>query len=131
MTNVMIHGRVTKDIELKATNSGKSVCSFSVAVDRKNGADKATDFFSVTAWNGTAENISKYFNKGDGIIVVGELQNRTFEQDGSKRTVTEIIANRFDFPMGKKAETKPEPTDKQDKNNFFPVMGENDDDLPF
>ena len=101
-----IQGRLTKAPELKTTNSGKPVCSFSVAVDRRFDRDK-TDFFTIVAWNKTAEFVSNYFHKGEMILVSGELQTRTYEKDGRNVTVTEIIANTVDF-CGGKNETKGE-----------------------
>lgn len=91
---VILGGRLTADPELKTTQSGVSVTTITVAVNRRNakeGGEKA-DFFNVTAWRGTAEFITKYFRKGSSICIRGELQNRSWEKDGQKFYATEIVA---------------------------------------
>ncbi len=96
---VMIGGRLTADPELKTTQSGVSVTSFTVAVNRrvKQGEESKADFFNVTAWRGTAEFITRFFHKGSSILVVGSLQTRSWERDGQKRTVTEVVADEAHF----------------------------------
>ena len=96
---VMIGGRLTADPELKTTQSGLSVTSFTVAVNRraKAGEEQKADFFNVTAWRGTAEFVTRFFHKGSSIMIVGSLQNRSWERDGHKRTVTEIVADEAHF----------------------------------
>lgn len=96
---VMEGGRLTADPELKTTQSGVSVTSFTIAVNRrvKAGEEQKADFFNVTAWRGTAEFITRFFHKGSNILVVGSLQTRSWERDGQKRTVTEIIADEAHF----------------------------------
>lgn len=89
----LIGGRLTQDPELKTTSSGVSVCSFTVAVNRKPGKDgeSKADFINCTAWRQTAEFISRYFHKSSSIFVQGTLQQRSWEtQDGQKRTVLEV-----------------------------------------
>ena len=90
-------GRLTKTPDIKQTTSGKNVCTFTLAVDRRyKGADGKTtaDFFSVQAWEKLAELCARYLDKGSKVFISGELRNRSYEaKDGSKRTVTEIIAN--------------------------------------
>ena len=105
MNSVNLIGRLTKDIEIKKTNSGKSVCSFTLAVqkDKEN-----ADFIPCTAWEGTAENIGKYFHKGDRIGIGGVLSTRTFEDNGQKRFVMEVLVRSFDFLNSKKTEAKQE-----------------------
>lgn len=100
MNNIIIHGRITRDPELKAVGSGSEVCKFTVAVNRPVGKDKEkiSDFFDVDAWGQTGAFVSKYFSAGDGIIVQGEMQSRKFEdKDGNKRTAWSIHANRIEF----------------------------------
>ncbi len=105
MNIVILQGRHTKDPELKTANSGKSIANCSIAVDRSyapKGEEKKTDFFNLVAFGATAEFICKYFQKGDGIIVTGEIQNRSWQdKDGIKRYATDIIVSKADFPMGK------------------------------
>lgn len=110
MNSVNIMGRLVADAELRKTNSNKSVCSFRIAVDA--GKDKEAYFFPVTAWNGTAENIVKYFHKGSKIAISGILTSRSYENsEGKKVSVVEILANSFDFCDEKKAEQNSEPVD--------------------
>ncbi len=97
----MLLGYLVADPELKQTQNGVSVTSFKIGVSRKrlnqNEAPKS-DFFTIVAWRGTAEFISRNFRKGDPILVTGELQNRDYEdQNGNKRYVTEIIAEEAEF----------------------------------
>lgn len=109
----IIHGRLTADPELKTTQSGISVTTFTVAVDRqyKNGEDKITDFFSVTAWRGLAEMICKHFNKGKEVIIAGEMQSRKYQdKDGNNRIAWELVANSVDF-CGSKNETAQKPSE--------------------
>ena len=97
---VIIGGRLTADPELKTTQSGLSVVSFSVAVNRKTkpGANQETDFFSVTAWRQTAEFVSRYFRKGSSICIVGVLQNSSWtDQKGEKHYRTDIVADEVMF----------------------------------
>ena len=100
LNHITIHGRLTADPELKQTQSGVSVCNFTVAVDRshKNGEEKQTDFFTVVCWRGLADMVSKYFAKGKEIIVIGEMQSRKWQDnEGNNRISWEIIANGVDF----------------------------------
>ena len=106
MNSVNVMGRLVADAELRKTNSGKSVCSVRLAVDA--GKDKKAYFFSVVAWNGTAENICKYFGKGDKIAISGILTSREYEHEGKNITVVEILANSFDFCESKKANAQPD-----------------------
>lgn len=97
MNLVQLHGRLTADPELRRTQSGKSVCSFTVAVDRET-KEKETDFVSCVAWNATAEAITRYLSKGRQIIVYGRLQSRKWEdKQGNKRTEWAVVLNGFDF----------------------------------
>ena len=97
LNKVILQGRLTADPELKATQTGTSVCSFTLAVDRSYGEKKA-DFINCVAWRNTAEFIAKYFGKGKMLIAVGELQVRQYQaQDGSKRYATEVIVNEANF----------------------------------
>ena len=97
---VILGGRLTAAPELKQTQSGVPVCSFSIAVNRraKAGEERVADFFNVTAWRQTAEFVHKYFNKGSSILVVGTLQNRSWtDQNGVKHYATDVIADEVTF----------------------------------
>ena len=101
MNYVSMIGRLTKTPEIRQTNTGKNVCTFTLAVNRryKDAQGNATaDFFSVQAWEKLAELCARYLDKGSKVFISGELRNRSYEaKDGSKRTVTEIIANEVEF----------------------------------
>jgi len=96
-------GRLTSDPELKQTPSGVSVCTFSIAVNRRfasrdAAAQTQADFFNVTAWRASAEFVSKYFRKGSSICVIGSLQNRSWtDQQGAKHYATDIVADEVTF----------------------------------
>ena len=124
MNKVILLGNVCKDPELKYTQTNnKPVCTFSVAVNREFG--EGTDFFTIQAWNNTAEFISKYFRKGSRLAIVGRLQNRTWtDNEGKKHNVTEIVVESVDF-----AEKKVN-VDIPEANVIETPIGE-DDDLPF
>ena len=94
LNKIILMGRLTRDPELRRTESGTAVCSFSIAVDRdfksKNG-EKETDFIDIVSWRATAEFVSKYFTKGKEIIVTGEMQSRKWtDKDGNNRISWEI-----------------------------------------
>ena len=104
LNKVILAGRLTADPELKTTPNGISVCSFSVAVDRRYSKDKKqTDFINVVAWRSTAEFITKYFSKGNSICVCGSIQTRNYtDKNGNKRTAVEVVAEEATFCEGKK-----------------------------
>ena len=93
---VILIGNLTADPELKQTTSGVSVCRFSIGVARKLDKD-VSDFFNIVAWRASAEFVSKYFRKGNPILVLGNLQNRSYEKNGQKVYVTEVIADEVTF----------------------------------
>ena len=101
MNKIILIGNLTRDPELKTINTGASVCSFGLAVNRRfNGPDgsKVTDFFNISAWRQLGENCAKFLKKGSKVGVVGEVQIRQYDaQDGSKRTVVEVVADEVEF----------------------------------
>lgn len=99
INSVVLMGRIVNDLELKTTQSGLSVVSFRIAVDRKySKGEKQTDFFDIVAWKNHAEFICKYFRKGSLIALEGELQTRSYQtKDGANRTVTEVLVNNVSF----------------------------------
>ena len=130
INNVVLAGRVTKDIELKVTPTGKSVCSFSLAVERKfvQNSEKVTDFINCQLWGKSAETLEKYVKKGMMIGVEGRIQTRKYtNQQGKTVYVTEVVADSFSFLEKKQS------NDQQQFNDFENYGGfeVNDDDLPF
>ena len=100
MNNVSLIGRITNDIELRATGTGKQVVSFCVAVNKDR---ETTYFIDCVAFNATATNIAKFFKKGAQIGINGMLSTRTSECNGQKRKYTEVMVNAFDF-IGSKSD---------------------------
>lgn len=97
MNKMALIGRLTADVELRTTQSGKNVCSFVVAVDRP-GNDAGADFITCVAWEKTAELIARYFRKGSKIGLTGRVTTRNWEdKDGHKRKETEVMVESFDF----------------------------------
>ena len=128
---VILMGRLTADPELKATQSGVSVTSFNIAVDRKV-KDSPCDFITIVAWRQTAEFICKFFKKGSAILVCGELQTRSWtDNNGNKRTATEVVANEACFCESKKeTETNYIPGAYKTPSVDFEAV-KDDADLPF
>ena len=102
MNIVILLGRITAPLELKQTQSGKSVVKFSLAVKRPFTND-TTDFYNITAWDKQAELLSKYVGKGEQICIRGHLTTRNWEdQQGNKRYATEVVASEVNFCEAKK-----------------------------
>jgi single-strand DNA-binding protein len=138
---VILIGNLTADPELKQTQNGISVTSFSIAVSRRF-SSKSTenaqqaDFINIVAWRNTAEFITKYFQKGKSILIVGSLQTRKWtDQNGQTRYVTEVVADEAQFVEKKGdgasiAGAAPAPYGASPKDVAFEEMS-TDDDLPF
>lgn len=129
MVNRMIlHGRLTRDPELRQTNSGIPVCGFTVAWSEKRGENEIKLFLPVTAWRGTADLVAKYFIKGQEIIVEGKLTQRDWtDNDGNRRTVIELQAEHVHFCGGKRSEAAPPP----EPHEPFSELEDGDGELPF
>lgn len=129
LNKAILMGRLCADPELRRTPNDTSVCSFTLAVDRR-GKDDGTDFLDIVAWGKTAEFVSKYFVKGQLVAVAGRIQTRNWEdKQGNKRKSVEIVAEEVHF-----AESK-----RNSQNNDaamadmggFDMMPDSGDDLPF
>lgn len=141
LNSVCLLGRLTKDPELKTTQSGKSVCSFSLAVDGFKKGE--TDFIDCVAWNASAENLAKFKKKGEQIAVTGQLKTRTYEdRNGNKRKVVEVRTESVTFVGGKSTgETTKSPYNAPQSRNGTQITSEQfetlyndenaDDGLPF
>lgn len=128
---VAITGQLTRSPEVRQTQSGVSVCSFTVAVDRayKSGEEREADFIDCVAWRGSADFLGKYFGKGDMIGVQGHLQTRNWEtDDGQKRKSTEIVVDSLSFVGGKKSDHAESPAENQ---TFTEMTDADEDSLPF
>lgn len=99
MNVVALIGRLTGDVEVKQTPNGVSVCSFSIAVDRYTNGERKADFINCVAWRETAENIARFFRKGNKIGINGSIQTRQYQDrdTGKNRTVFEVLVDRFHF----------------------------------
>lgn len=139
MNKVILIGRLTKDVELRYTQTNNTaVASFSLAVNRKfvkSGEERQADFFNIIAWNKLAENISKYLFKGNQVAISGRLETRSWDDpNGQKHYVTEVIAEEIDFIGSKNKQNNeailnsPTPINKNDDTSDFICNG---DDLPF
>lgn len=116
INNVTLVGRLTKDIEIRKTNSGKSNASFSLAVNRrfKQEGQPDADFINCVAWGSVADALSKYTSKGSLIGITGRIQTRSYESNGKKVYVTEVIVNEVTFLESKKQDqTYQQPTQPQ------------------
>jgi single-strand DNA-binding protein len=137
---VILIGNITKAPELKQTPNGVSVCSFDIAVNRKLSKDEV-DFISIVAWRQQAEFVSKYFKKGQAILVCGQIQTRSYtDKQGNKRTAVEVVADEVSFVGNKENSTEakseapaqpymPAAYSTENSQNFEEIPG--DETLPF
>ena len=132
MNNCLFIGNLTKDPTLAETQSGTKVATFTLAVQRdytNADGDRVADFIDFVAWRNLGKNLAKYCKKGDKVAVTGKLQTRTYEaQDGSKRKISEIIANDIEY-LSTKREARAEA--EQPTNAGALQQVPSDDDLPF
>ena len=130
INKVILMGRLTRDPEMRHTNSGTPVTTFSIAIDNGYGDNKRTDFVNCLAWNKTAEFVTKYFTKGKMIIVIGRITTRSWEtQDGKRAYATEVVANEVSFGETKSSQQTATQPPMQDDD--FTPLDEYDEDLPF
>lgn len=123
MNKTILMGRITKDLEVRMSQSSMALLSFTVAVNRafkKEGEEKQSDFIMCKAFGKTAENIAKFFSKGALIAIEGRIQTGSYDKDGAKVYTTDVIVDQFHF-TGEKKDTN--------QSGFVPV--DNVDDLPF
>ena len=127
----ILMGRLTRDPELRHTQSGTAVCSFTLAIDRDRkdvNGEKQTDFIDCVAWNKQAEFVAQWFSKGMMAIVVGRIQSRKWQdQNGNNRTAIEI--NCEDVSFGETKKNRDSNSGRQ--NSDFADMPEEDSDVPF
>lgn len=129
MNKCVFIGNLTRDPELATTQSGLSVCRFTIAVSRKVKVDghPSADFIPVVTWRALADNYSKYLHKGNKCAVVGALQIRSYEDDtGTTRTIAEVMAEEVEFLVTSKNEN--EQSKDADKSQLNEVSN---DDIPF
>lgn len=132
MNKVILVGRLAQDPEVKYTQSGKAVATFSLAVSRRVGqGQEAVDFIQIVCWEKLAEICGNNLNKGRRILVEGRLQIRSYEaQDGTKRRVTEVVAQNVEFLDSKNGNAPKE--DANNQNGYgFGTSAPDDQDIPF
>ena len=149
LNRIVIMGRLTRDPELRRTQSGTAVTSFSIACDRdfkSQSGEKETDFIDIVAWRGTAEFVSKYFTKGRMAVVEGRLQIRDWtDNNGGKRRSAEVVADNIYFGDSKRDSAPGDygappaygapvgrgtPAPMESRSDFAEI-GEEDGELPF
>lgn len=131
LNNVILQGRLCRDVELRRTDSGVAVASFTLAVDRDFGKneEKETDFIDCVAWRQTGEFVDKYFSKGSLAVVSGRLQIRSWtDKDGNKRRTAEVVVNNVYFGESKRTDSYAPAANTVD-SGF--AMLEDDTQLPF
>lgn len=120
LNKIICAGRITKDIELKQTQSGISACDFTIAINRKN--NQETDFFTCKAFKNNAEFISRYFHKGSSILVIGQMQSRKWQdKQGNERTTTELLVDEAYFVDSKgemQGQPKPQMEELDDSDSL-------------
>lgn len=130
LNKAIVIGRMTADPELKQTNSGKSVSSFRIAVNRQRDREKV-DFLDVVTWGKTAEFVNQWFSKGEPIGVDGRIETRSYEdKNGNKRTAVEIVAEAVFF-VGSKSTGKAEEKPAESEQGGFEEVEGDPNDLPF
>lgn len=129
LNTINIMGRMTRDPELRRTESGVAVASFSLACERDyapQGGEKETDFIDVVCWRNTAEFVEKYFTKGRMAVVSGRLQIRGWtDKEGNKRRSAEVLADHVYF-----GDSKRDNDSQEAKSDFTEIQG-GEEDLPF
>ena len=134
MNKAFLVGNLTRDPELSTVSNGTAVCKFAIAVNRRFAdaeGNRQTDFFNIVAWRALGENCAKFLKKGSKVGVVGQIQTRTFEQDGVKKYFTEIVADEVEFLSSKNStgtESTGTGTSSGGSGELHPVQ---DDSLPF
>ena len=131
MNKCILIGNLTKDPELTTTTHGVAVCRFSIAVSRRysnSDGERETDFLNIVVWRSLGENCHKFLKKGSKVGIVGNIQSRSYDAtDGSKRYVTEIVAEEVEFLSTKQADDV-KSVDSDEVAKLQPI---DDDGLPF
>ena len=136
MNKITLIGNLTHDPEVRSTPNGVTVCTFTIAVNRRfaqQGGEKATDYFRINAWRQLGENCARYLAKGRKVAVIGELQARTYEaKDGTTRMSLDVQADEVEFLSPKQQEDGAAPSARadnaQDMAGFTDIQS---DDIPF
>jgi len=131
MNKCILIGNLTKDPELSTTTNGVAVCRFSIAVSRRysnSDGERETDFLNIVVWRSLGENCHKFLKKGSKVGVVGNIQSRSYDAaDGTKRYVTEIVAEEVEFLSTRNSDEQPK-SSNEEVSKLQPI---DDDGLPF
>lgn len=117
MNSVCLIGRLTKDVQERRTQNGTAVVSFTLAVDRRK-KDDGADFIPCIAWDKAAETIAKYVHKGDLFGVAGYIQTRSYEKDGRRNYVTEVVTTSFQFLERKREMSSDSPSGQNNSDSY-------------
>lgn len=132
MNRAILIGNLTKDPEITTTSTGVSVCKFTIAVSRRftnSDGSKDTDFLNIVTWRALAENCHKFLKKGSKVGVVGTIQTRSYDaQDGTKRYITEIVADEVEFLSTNRGADNGSSEKNEEVSKLEPI---DDDNLPF
>ena len=135
LNSVIMMGRLTDNPELRQTPSGRSVCSFTIAVDRtfkSADGERQTDFFDVVAWGSTADFVSKYFTKGQLVAVQGRMETRSYEdRNGVRRKAFNIVAENVQPAPAYEDRSQATAAFENSGRDDFREIDDSDDDLPF
>lgn len=137
MNRVILIGRLTKDLELKTTQSNIPVVSFSIAVDqpyKNEEGERKADFFDCVAWRRQAELLVQYCGKGDQIAIDGRLSKRSYETESGMKYVTEVVCDNIEFLQPKKREEEEEVEEEiveEKPKELNKKLTDDSDDLPF
>lgn len=132
MNKIIIAGRLTRDPDLRTTNSGMEVCNFTIAVDRRTKKEqkKLVDFIDCAAWGKSGVFVSTYFHKGDGITVEGRMESRKWVDDsGSNRVSWSVTCDNIEFPLGR-SNSKPDQSQMIPNTDPVEIVGDTSE-LPF
>ena len=136
MNKIIVIGNLTRDPESSQTTNGISICRFSIAVNRRfvnSEGERDVDFLNIVTWRNLADNCAKYLKKGGKVAVVGSLQTRSYDaQDGTKRYVTEIVADEVEFvsTLNGNLNIKEGKEENEEVSKLEPIQDDGDD-LPF
>jgi len=135
MNRCILIGNLTKDPELRSTPNGVSVCTFSIGVSRRfqnQNGERETDFFNIFVWRKQGENAAKYLRKGSQVAIAGQIQTRSYDgKDGTKKYITEIIADEVQFLRTSNNSQGGNSYDAPDSSNDGSQMLEINEDMPF
>lgn len=136
INNVVLVGRLTRDAELKYTNSGLAICNMSIAINRRRKSEdqwiEEANFFNIILWGKRAEALTQYLVKGKQIAIQGELKQNRWEQEGQPRSKVEVVANNIQLLGGRTSNQALSSEDTQSMNTDNDNKQDNfQDDIPF